>query len=555
MRAAHKLTSAAGGCFLPPHSRRVVAGSPHAIMNLCAALNAAKRCASAANGGDDNESGASGRRGEDIAMRLMQNHNSIGSTKSSESLLPPHLRKGRDVSQRSKQVTYQQSTKLLERDDDDDGHSSSSVVAAAHDNVDEYLVVDDAFTYFPLVNTRGEPIDGGNDAATSNAAADLYIPGQQIIEPGFTRYRVDVQYGGSDFDGWHKSTEKRRTLVKAAEAGSSTAVTDNNDDEHLYAAETKHRAKAVLEDALAIALDVERVKVESGVIPEVGCSVRRLTCHVDIPDSNPLQPRTIMQRATAWLEKKQAPMAILSCHPCRNQQFHARHSGTKRVYVYRILNRIAPPLFDAGFQWHVDRYLDTDRMQRFADRLQGTMDYGYFADAKMAHALRRESNRVGGGAPREDVKQAAKSSYSIGRGGDVMKANSGGTAHKADFSGPLSATVRTIDSLRVVRQDDEVLIWFAGKSFLRHQIRNIVSVLRMAGQGLWSEQELDQAIARGFSSSRTKSARERPEAAPIHGLTLWSVEYPQEHSDSYLPFVDSGPLPQDGEDVRVVRTF
>lgn len=468
------------------------------------------------------------------------------------SLLPPHLRKGRDISQQSKQVTFQPKvTQLMEVDDDEpDGIFSSSLRVAGDNNVagvvDEYELIDDAHTYFPLMNARGEPLDKNNAAA---AAEQLYIPGQQVIEPGFTRYRVDVQYMGSDFDGWYKSTEKRSRLLRNDGVTAKAAKTSGEDDndELLYAAERKHRAKTVLEDALAIALDVERVKVEAGVIPEVGCSVRRLTCHVDVPDSNPLQPRTIMQRATAWLEKKQSPIAILSCHPCRNQQFHARHSGTKRVYVYRILNRIAPPLFDAGLQWHVDRFLDVERMQRFADRLQGTMDYGYFADAKMAHALRKEAARSGN--PVEGQKL-----YKVGKGGDVLD-DSTKASSSLDFSEPLSATVRTIENLRVQRQDDEILIWFAGKSFLRHQIRNMVSVLRLAGQGLWSEQELDQALARGFTSSRTKAERERPESAPVHGLTLWSVEYPHEHTDSFVPFVDSGPLPHDGEDVRVVRTF
>jgi tRNA pseudouridine38-40 synthase len=499
-----------------------------------------KRFSSTSSSGSDNKD-------DNLSSRLKLQKQQ----KDSSSLLPPHLRKGRDVSLQSKQVTFQPSanpTRLLEVDDDDDNiHPSLMSGTSSIDVVDEYELVDDAHTYFPLINTRGDPLHDDPTPAAA-AAADLYIPGQQVIDPGFTRYRVDVQYMGSDFDGWYKSTEKRSRLIRDAER----AKRGDDDDELLYAAERKNRAKSVLEDALAVALDVERVNVEAGAIPEVGCSVRRLTCHVDIPDSNPLQPRTIMQRATAWLEKKSAPMAILSCHPCRNQQFHARHSGTKRVYVYRILNRIAPPLFDAGFQWHVDRYLDVDRMQRFADRLQGTMDYGYFADAKMAHALRREAGRVGGAAGGRNQS----SSYKVGKGGDVTAVRDvAAAAASSDFTGPLSATVRTVETLRVVRQDEEILIWFAGKSFLRHQIRNMVSVLRLAGQGLWSEQELDQALARGFTSSRTKAERERPESAPVHGLTLWSVEYPAEHSDSFIPYVDSGPLPQDGEDVRVVRTF
>lgn len=486
------------------------------------------------NNGDDITSDNLQMTGKDLRSQLLGHEVPADAS----SLLPPHLRKGQDVSQRSKRVVPKPTTSMLLVDDDDDAARSIAPAAASLAAVQEFELVDDAFTYFPLIDAHGQPFHSEGEGALPQPNEDRYTPGQQVIDPGHTRYRVDVQYMGSDFDGWYKSTEKRQRTPDGVVA---TAAADGD---MLYAAERKHRAKTVLEDALAVALDVEQVKVEAGVIPEVGCSVRRLTCHVDIPDTNPLQSRTVMQRATSWLEKKQAPLAILSFHPCRNQQFHARHSGTKRVYVYRILNRIAPPLFDAGFQWHIDRHLDTDRMQRFADRLQGTMDYGYFADAKMAHALRREAHR----------NENSTAQLVRGRGGDLHQ-EAGASSGSSGPQMALNATVRTVETLRVVRQDDEVLIWFAGKSFLRHQIRNMVSVLRLAGQGLWSEQELDQALARGFTSSRTKAERERPATAPVHGLTLWSVEYPEQHSDSYVPYVDSGPLPQGGEDIRVVKTF
>lgn len=426
--------------------------------------------------------------------------------------MPQHLRPGRDVSNATRRV---QTLEL----DDDVAHEGGELVASVGSSslqgvsVREHELLDDAYTYFPLLDLDGRPLDADQPHSEH---AQRYVPGRQLIEPGFSRYRVDVQYIGSDFDGWSKSTEKKLWMNgKEVSADQRTAA--------LHATTIKPRAKDALEDALAIALDVPKVRVEAGAIPEVGCSVRRLTCHVDVPDTVELQPRTIMQRATVWLEKKEAPLAILNCQRCLNQQFHARHSGTRRVYVYRILNRIAPPLFEAGMQWHVDRFLDVDRMSRFAARLQGTMDYGCFVDPKMAHTLRKESKRV---SPPDETDARTK----------------------------MSSTVRTIDSLRVVRQDDEVLLWFVGKSFLRHQIRNMVAVLKMVGQGLWSEHELNQAILRGFEPSRAKVGRERPLPAPAHGLTLWEVEYPPQHKDDFVSYVDSGPLSASDEaEVRVVN--
>lgn len=452
------------------------------------------------------------------------------------------------------------------------------------DVVTEHIALDDAFTYFPAYsldsdappsvlpvrrNQQPQQRDDSNKRMMMlpqprPPSSRHHVPGRQVIEPGYVRYRVDVQYHGTDFDGWHKSTEKK------TKGQSKTSGEGEGNERSLHPQEdvmglVKQRAKAALEDALAVALDVDHIRIESGAMPESGVHVRRLTCHFDAPSSIELQPRTILQRATLWLEKKKAPLAILSCQPCENQQFHARHSATRRVYVYRICNRIAPPLFEAGLQWHVDRYLDVDRMSRYATSLEGTHDFGFFADAKMAYDLRKAASISSSSSasaldaanassflmPEADSLLSQKNPKAKARGAQIerheWKAMQTATAavHEQQLlDNPFRlATTRTLDALRVVRQDDEVLIWFVGKSFLRHQVRSMVSVLRMIGQGLWTEGELREALRVGFEPSRGKAARIRPEPAPAHGLTLWEVEYPQEaHGADRHAFVDSGVL-------------
>ncbi|ESL09950.1 tRNA pseudouridine synthase A-like protein [Trypanosoma rangeli SC58] len=445
--------------------------------------------------------------------------------------------------------------------------ASSSLVAV--ETVEQELL-DDAFLYFP-------PASSTEGHAETVAAGEAYVPGQQIVSQGSTRYRVDVQYQGSDFDGWWKSTSRQLCRREKAADGTVRRVPlppDANELENASAEKpmsSRYHARTVLEEALAVALDVHSVKVVAGVIPEVGVSVRRLCCHLDVPSHIELQPRTIIQRATMWLEKRQQPLAILSCQRCKNQDFHARHSGVRRVYLYRILNRVAPPLFDAGLQWHVDRHLDVPRMQRFAKALEGTKDFGYFADPKMANALRRaalspsglstgaaldehyqptatgESTRVTRGkAPKVIIE---KGSSNLARAAALPTFNEYGQrvvqpgAHAKEYyrASTNLPTIRTIDRLEVVRQDDEVLIWFVGKSFLRHQIRNMVSLLKAAGHGLWDELELQQALQSGFEPSRHRFKRDRFPPAPVYGLTLWDVEYPAQHRDDYVLYVDSGP--------------
>ncbi|CCW71899.1 unnamed protein product [Phytomonas sp. Hart1] len=209
-------------------------------------------------------------------------------------------------------------------------------------------------------------------------------------------------------------------------------------------------------------------------------------------------------------------------------------------------------------------------MQRVAAAMEGTKDYGYFTDPKMANALRRAAAGNGGFATAasipeheepsiidrgpHDAAAAAKVVWERGQT-NLQRASALPTLNeygqrvvhynekpKEYFKARTNLpTIRTIDKIEVVRQEDEVLIWFVGKSFLRQQIRNMVSVLRATGHGLWDDFDLQCAFTTGFETSRKKFKRERLPPAPVHGLTLWDIEYPREYREDFMPFVDSGP--------------
>jgi tRNA pseudouridine38-40 synthase len=146
--------------------------------------------------------------------------------------------------------------------------------------------------------------------------------------------------------------------------------------------------------------------------------------------------------------------------------WNARLSAIGRAYRYVILNRRAPPALLAGRVWHVERRLDHEAMHRAAQALLGRHDFTSFRAAACQ----------------------AKS--------------------------PL----RTLDRLDVRREGELIVVATAARSFLHHQVRNMVGTLAQVGQGRWPESCIAEILA----------ARDRSAAgptAPPEGLTLVGVRY------------------------------
>jgi tRNA pseudouridine38-40 synthase len=163
---------------------------------------------------------------------------------------------------------------------------------------------------------------------------------------------------------------------------------------------------------------------------------------------------------------KPYPVVVLRAAPAPDG-WSARFSATGRTYRYRILNRRARPALTVGRVWHVPQPLDAEAMQRAAHLLIGRHDFTSFRAAACQ----------------------AKS------------------------------PVRTLDRLEVMRDGDLISITAGARSFLHHQVRNMVGTLRLVGDGSWAESRVGAALA----------ARDRGAAgptAPADGLTLIAVTYP-----------------------------
>ncbi len=156
--------------------------------------------------------------------------------------------------------------------------------------------------------------------------------------------------------------------------------------------------------------------------------------------------------------------------------FHARFSATGRNYRYRILNRLERSAVHRQWAWWVYQPLDTECMHEAAQLLLGEHDFSAFRAA-------------------------------------------GCRANTAD---------RNITHIAVTRERDWVTLTISANAFLQHMVRNIMGTLAAIGLGEQSVEWLAEVLA-------SRDRKQAGIAAPPHGLTLVSVDYPDEFGLPGLP--------------------
>ena len=183
--------------------------------------------------------------------------------------------------------------------------------------------------------------------------------------------------------------------------------------------------------------------------------------HLDLPDH--LTPDTI--RDALNFHTRPHPVAVLAAAAVA-ADWSARFSAVTRAYRYVIDTRRARLVLDSGRAWHVDRPLDLEAMREAARVLLGRHDFTSFR------------------------------------------------AQSCQAKSP----IRTLDRLELVRERDTIVAVVEARSFLHHQVRNIVGTLKLVGEGRWPPGRVAVALA----------ARDRAAAgptAPPDGLTLVAVGY------------------------------
>ncbi len=244
-----------------------------------------------------------------------------------------------------------------------------------------------------------------------------------------TRYRMTVEYDGTGYVGWQR--QRNGPSIQAA-----------------------------LEEAV-FAYSGETVRVFGAGRTDAGVHALGQVAHVDLARSGDAD--TLRSAVNAHLRNQR--ISVVEAEDV-DDGFDARFSATRRIYLYRILNRRPPPALDRGRVWHVGPPLDANAMDLAAQRLVGHHDFTTFR------------------------------------------------ASECQAKSP----VKTLDLLEVRRVGDEIRVTAEARSFLHRQVRSMVGTLECVGAGRWSTDDVAAALEARYRGAAGPTA-------PASGLCLRAVKY------------------------------
>jgi tRNA pseudouridine38-40 synthase len=244
------------------------------------------------------------------------------------------------------------------------------------------------------------------------------------------RYKLTIEYDGAGLVGW-----QRQANGLSVQEALETAITK---------------------------LSGEMTTVHGAGRTDAGVHALAQTAHVQL--ARAVEPEVLRSAVNHHL--RPAAISIISVELV-SDDFDARLSAIGRVYLYRILNRRAPPALERGRVWQVATPLDVEAMREGARHLVGHHDFSTFRDS-------------------------------------LCQAKS-----------PL----KTLDALELRRGGDEIHIEARARSFLHHQVRNMAGTLKLVGLGRWHPDDVATALA-------ARDRRAGGPTAPPEGLYLVEVCYP-----------------------------
>ena len=206
------------------------------------------------------------------------------------------------------------------------------------------------------------------------------------------------------------------------------------------------------------------VEVQCAGRTDSGVHARGQVAHVDFPVARDVF--NVRQGLNMLLLPN--PIAVVTAEEVPDT-FHARFDATKRHYLYRIVNRSSRLALDENRAWQVHGHFDLAAMREGASHLIGHHDFTSFRSSECQS----------------------------------------------------KSPVKTLDTLEILQRQnrpEQIMVRVSAKSFLHHQVRNMVGTLVQVATGKWKPEDVKTAL----------DARDRRAGglmAPAHGLYLMQVDY------------------------------
>ena len=242
-----------------------------------------------------------------------------------------------------------------------------------------------------------------------------------------TRYKITIEYDGTNLIGWQQNRQ-----------GPSV--------------------QSLLCDAIEKFCGARPDIIAAGRT-DAGVHAVAMVAHFDLDITT--DANTVMRAVNFYLTN--SPVVITDCEIVPDD-FNARFSCVARHYKYIVLNRGAAPVLEKNRVWWVPRRLNVSSMRRAASKLVGHHDFTSFR------------------------------------------------ATQCQAKSP----IKTLDSCTVSRRGDYVIFEFSARSFLHHQVRNMVGTLVEIGLG--KPYDIDEIFAAHNRSAAGPTA-------PASGLYFIRADY------------------------------
>ena len=148
-----------------------------------------------------------------------------------------------------------------------------------------------------------------------------------------------------------------------------------------------------------------------------------------------------------------------------DNNFHARFSAKKRWYEYKIINRRSPLTIESNRAWCVHKKINVEKMKSESFSFLGKHDLNAF---RSAHCQSKSS-------------------------------------------------IKTIDSINIENEDEQIIFQISAKSFLHSQVRIMVGTLVDIAKG-----NIKKSILEIINSENRENAGQ---TAPAKGLYLKKIDY------------------------------